>query len=289
MEQQEQSRWEYVPGLLDLMEQGIGAQDLAGREFIAPQVRSVSHAAEQLLPAERSRLERIWDWLKGFRRESTLCERHPIWVPIAEIWAAPSGSAEFAYKVDSQQESQAEMTVFSLAGFGGGSRRQLTTAVRISASSSGAAYDIRAFLTVHRYANQNTGEEMYSVNVDCTGEFGEYRSHDVEIGEHPLYGSPTDVSQLRDAGYTVSRIERCAGRSGNTEVTLRDETLRSWKFSVSPGLPMLHTSLKLGATCQRTKAFESKFVLPGGHDYAFCAARGEAPIVPLCVPLAAQE
>lgn len=279
------SKWEYVPGLLELMEEGLGPEDLGSRDFVAPQVRGIGFGAKDLSP-ERSQLERIWDWLRGFRRGSTLCERDPIWVPIAHVWAAPGGRAEFTYGIAAERELRAEITVFPVAGLGGASRRNLTSAVRLDAAESGAAYDTRAYLTVYHYTKQATGESLYRVDVDCAGEFGEFRSYDLDPRNHPFAATAPSQSQLRDGGYVIIRLERCGERTQSTDLTLREETLRIWKFDVSSKIPGIDLPFKLGATCQHTRAFETKFTLPGGRDYAFCAARGEAPVVPLCIALA---
>jgi len=85
-DQHEKEQWEYIPGLLQLMEEGVTLEDLATRPFVAPQVRGTGLATPEteLDPAQNRRLARMWDWLRGFRRDATLCERAPIWVPIAQ-------------------------------------------------------------------------------------------------------------------------------------------------------------------------------------------------------------
>jgi hypothetical protein len=88
VEQREDNAWEYVPGLLELVEEGAGAEDLGDRQFVGPQVRSLPTDPATMTPAERSRLERLLDWLRGYRREGTFVERSPIWVPVAEVWPA---------------------------------------------------------------------------------------------------------------------------------------------------------------------------------------------------------
>jgi hypothetical protein len=278
--------WEYLPGLLELVEQGLEPADLASRNFVAPQVRGTGLAGSDLTAGERSRLDRIWNWLRGFRRDSTLCEREPIWVPLASIWAAPQGKAELTYTSAAERELRAEITVFSTAGIGGASKRKLSSAVKLAAGPAGAAYETRAFLTVYKYTKASTNETLHRVDVDCAGEVGEFRSRDLAFDQHPFAkGVPTEA-RLREDGYIVSRLERCSGRSDSTDVTLKDETVGSWKFDVSLKLPAITAPFKLGATCQNTKSFETRFTLPGGHDYAFCAERGERPLVPLCVALA---
>jgi hypothetical protein len=279
--------WEYVPGLLELIDEGLEPGDLATREFVAPQVRSSGLAGKDLTPAEVSRLERVWNWLRGFRRDGTLIEREPIWVPLARVWAAPQGKAEFTYTSAAETERRAEITVFSAAGLGGASKRKLSSAVKLSAAQSGAAYDTRASLTVHKYVKAATGEVIYRVDVDCNGEVGEFRSRDLPSSEHPFAKAAPTEAELRQQGFVVSRLERCADRSESTDVTLKDETIGSWKFDIASKIPAIPLPFKLGATCQNTKAFETKFTLPGGHDYAFCAAKGERPLAPMCVTLAA--
>jgi hypothetical protein len=269
-----------------LVEQGLEPVDLASRDFIAPQVRSTGLAGRDLTPVELSRLERVWNWLRGFRRDATLCEREPIWVPLAEIWAAPPGKAEFTYTSSHQQELRAEITVFSAAGLGGASKQKLSSAVKLTAGQSGVAYDTRAFLTVYKYTQASTSEVLHRVDVDCAGEVGEFRSRNLSPNQHPFAKRTPTEAQLRKGGYVVSRLERCADRGESTDVTLKDETIGSWKFEVASSIASIPLPFKLGATCENTTSFETKFTLPGGHDYAFCTERGERPLVPLCVALA---
>jgi hypothetical protein len=40
-EQREENAWEYVPGLLELVDEDIGVEDLGDRPFVVPQVRSM--------------------------------------------------------------------------------------------------------------------------------------------------------------------------------------------------------------------------------------------------------
>jgi hypothetical protein len=278
--------WQYIPGLLELVEQGVDPDDLASREFVSPQFRSAGIAGESATPLERSKLERMWNWLRGFRRDATLCERAPIWAPLVEVWAAPQGKAEFTYTSATEQELRAEITVFSAAGLGGASKRKLSSAVKLTAGSSGVAYDTRAFMSVYRYTKASTGEVLHRVDVDCAGEVGEFQSRDLAPERHPFAAGVPTEAQLRATDYLVSRFERCSERSESTDVTLRDETIASWKFEVASTIPSIALPFKLGVTCQNTRSFEGKFSLPGGRDYAFCAKRGERPLVPLCVALA---
>jgi hypothetical protein len=278
--------WQYIPGLLELVEQGVEPDDLATREFVSPQFRSAGIADGSPTQLERSKLERMWNWLRGFRRDATLCERAPIWAPLVEVWAAPQGKAEFTYAIATEQELRAEITVFSAAGLGGASKRRLFSAVKLTAGSSGVAYDTRAFISVHRYTRASTGEVLHRVDVDCAGGVDEFQPRDLAPERHPFAaGAPTEA-QLRATDYLVSRLERCSERCESTEVKLEDETIASWKFEVASTIPSIALPFKLGVMCQNTRSFEGKFWLPGGCDYAFCAKRGERPLVPLCIALA---
>lgn len=278
--------WQYVPGLLELVDQGVEPDDLASRDFVSPQFRSAGIAGESATPFERSKLERMWNWLRGFRRDATLCERMPIWVPVVQVWAAPQSTAEFTYTSATEQELRAEITVFSAAGLGGASKRKLSSTVKLTAGSTGVAYDTRAFISVYRYTNASTGEVLHRVDVDCAGEAGEFQSRDLVSELHPFAeGAPTEA-KLRATDHLVTRLERCSDRSESTDVTIRDEAIASWKFEIASTIPSIVLPFKLGVTCQNTRSFESKFSLPGGRDYAFCAKRGEQPLVPLCVALA---
>ena len=285
--EREANAWEYVPGLLELADEGLEPSDLSEREFVAPQVRSGGATRGELTPEERTRLERMWDWLRGYRRAETLVERQPAWAPIAEIWPAPGGTAEFSYTTAAERELQAELSVVAVGGFGGASRRTLTSAVRLKAAEAGLSYETRVFVTVHRYVQKSTGQVLHRIDVDTGGETGEFRPRDVDRAGHPFDGRALTLDELRAAERVVVHIERCADRKGDTERSLGDESLRSWQFSVGvdalPGAPVT-----LGASCRRTRAFETKFTLPGGRDYAFCTPKGQAPVVPLCVALAAE-
>lgn len=278
--------WQYIPGLLELVDQGVEPDDLAARDFVSPQFRSAAIAGQSATLVERSKLERMWNWLRGFRRDALLCERMPIWVPVVQVWAAPQSTAEFTYTSATERELHAEITVFSAAGLGGASKRKLSSTVKLIARSSGVAYDTRAFITVYRYTNASTSEVLHRVDVDCAGETGEFQSRDLALEWHPFAASAPTEEELRAAGYLVTRLERCSEHSESTDVTIRDEATASWKFEVASTIPSIVLPFKLGVTCQNTRSFESKFSLPGGRDYAFCAKRGEQPLVPLCVALA---
>jgi hypothetical protein len=285
--EREANAWEYVPGLLELADEGLEPSDLSGREFVAPQVRSGGAMGGELTPEERTRLERMWDWLRGFRRAETLVERLPAWAPIAEVWPAPGGAAEFSYSTAAERELQAELSVVAVGGFGGASRRTLTSAVRLEAGEAGLSYETRVFVTVHRYEQKSTGQALHRIDVDTGGETGEFRPRDLPLAEHPFDGRSPTLDELRSAGRVVVHIERCADRAGDTERRLGDESLRSWQFSLGldalPGMPVT-----LSASCRRTRAFQTTFTLPGGRDYAFCTPIGQAPVVPLCVALAVE-
>jgi hypothetical protein len=289
IERIEHTQWEYLPGLLDLMEEGLEPDEVATREFIAPQLRGPGPTTGDLDPVKRRRLDQVWTWLRGFRLDGAVPpERVSVWVPIAQVWPAPGGSVEFAYETTAERQLQAEITVCSVAGLGGGSRRTLGTAVRLTGGPAGVAYETRAFLLVRRYVHSD-GRTLDRVDVDCSNQMGEFRPRDLAPQTHPLPDGTSSLSRLRGAGYVVNRIERCSARHENTELRVREESLRSWRFQPRLELPMItSSSLTLGVTCQRTRGFETTFVLPGGHDYAFCARGGEVPVVPVCVLLIAE-
>jgi len=282
----EEARWETIPGLLQLVEAGASVDDLAEREFVAPSVRGVGVAGSDLTPKERGQVDRLWDWLKGFRRAEMLIERMPIWVPIAEGWPVPGGSLEFSYELSTARETSAELTVLGI-GFGGGSRRTLSSSISMTGSDAGVGYYTRAYLTVHRYQNVRNKQELLSADVDGCGEIAEDDSRDLAFDGNPLQSAPLRQNDLAKLGYTALEVKRFAQRRGPSEITAKREVLRKWKFEVGLPVPHIKDPLKLSATCERAETFDSKFTLPGGRDYALCAKTGELPVIPLCVPLAA--
>ena len=284
IERIEHTQWEYLPGLLDLMEGGLEPDEVATRDFVAPQLRGLGQTTRDLDPVKRRRLEQVWTWLRGFRLDGAVPpERVSVWVPIAQVWPAPGGTVEFAYETTAERQLQAEITVCSVAGLGGGSRRSLSTAVRLTGGSAGVAYETRAFLLVRRYVHSD-GRTLDRVDVERSSQVGEFRPRDLAPQTHPLPDGTGSLSRLRQDGNVVSRIERCSDRRGDTDIRVREVSLRSWRFQPGLELPMITSSLTLGITCQRTQGFETTFVLPGGRDYAFCARRAEMPVAPVCPP-----
>ena len=281
---QEKSTWEYVPSVMQLIEEGLEPGDLGGRKFAAPSVRGGGLVSSAPTPTQLSKLDRMWAWLKGFRKDEVVCERLPIWVPIAELWPAPGGGLEFSYETSVESGSAAEISVSAVVGFGGGSRLKLASSVELQAKGRALAYMTRAFLTIQRYRNGD-GEQMDVVDVDCKGEYAEFDQQERSPDEHPLGTSPLTVEEIRAKGFTVSRVERCAGCDTETAVKVEQESLRHWKFELMPELPLLKAPVNLAASCERARSFSTKFSLPPGRDYAFCIPSGESPVVPVCVAL----
>ncbi|MGY1609386.1 MULTISPECIES: hypothetical protein [unclassified Geodermatophilus] len=271
--------WNYVPGLLELMEAGAESpEDVADRDYAVPAVRGKVGAVAQ----------QMWDWLRGFRRGVPLCERAPAWVPLAELWAAPGSTAELTYEVVGQREHRAEISIVPAMGFGGFSRQELARDVVLPADGQGVLYETLIHLTVIPYVNDLTGEELLRVDVDEREETPQFRVRDL-VGEfRPLNGATLSVAEIRAAGYTVPQIERRADRATATSLSWSSTTMRSWSIKVKLGVPGLPSTLELGATCQRSEGFRADFELPGRHDYALCARAGEEPVVPLLFVIASE-
>ena len=286
---QHESTWEYIPGLMDLIEEGLEPGDLGDREFVAPGVRGAGLFPSEPSSAQIARLDRLWYWLRGFQKEKLLCERLPVWIPIAQLWPAPGGQIEFSYQTSVELEALAEITICSVVGFGGGSRLKLASAIRLKTKDKGLAYLTRAFLTIHRYRNRNSGEEMDISVVDCKGDYGEFDRQELDPFKHPFGFSDTTLNEIQEKGFIVSRVERCSNSDTGTVINLKQESLRSWKFELSPDLPLLKLPLSFTASCERAQSFSTAFSLPAGRDYAFCVPRGESPVVPVCVLLKQEE
>jgi hypothetical protein len=270
---QELHEWTYEPGLLDYAGEGAGANDLPEALLARSSVSRGSPKAQKLL-----------DWLRGCRLEGVLCEREPIWVPLVEAWAAPGGSFEFTYESSSELGGSAEVKVFALGGVGGASSRKVSTSVHWQAEAEGRGLDIRAFVTIRRYVLR-TGEHLDRVDVDCSGEQGEYRNHQLGMASHPFAGLTPGRADILAAKYAVTHIERCREVAGPTEFTFASATQRSWSFGPDLDIPMLQSALKLQVDLGHAKSFTTTFTLPGGQDYAFCSRIGESPVAPVCVVL----
>jgi hypothetical protein len=273
---QDQSKWNNVPGVMQLIEEGIEPDNLSNREFIAPGVRG---------PEEIEKLKAMWTWLRGFRKDQCLCERLPIWVPIALLWPAPGGTVKFSYETSVETEASAEITLCSVIGFGSGSQLKLTHSVTLNTKNKGLSYLTRAYLTIYRYRHRSSGEEMDRVDVDCKGDYAEFDRQELDPASHPFSFLPVSLSDIKDKGFTLSRVERCSHSTAETVITLGQESLRNWKFKLTPNIPLLELPLSLAISCQRAKSFSTEFSLLAGRDYAFCTQRGESPIVPICVVL----
>jgi len=283
---QQKSAWQSVPGLLQLIEEGAEPRDLAHREFTAAQIRGGGLVSSGMSPSQIGGLERLWLWLCGFRRKEVLCERLPIWVPIAQLWSAPGGQLTFTYESSTEAEASAEITVCSLVGFGGAGRLKLTSSVTLKTQGKGLAYVTRAHLTIYRYRHCDSGESMDRVDVDCSGDYGEFDSQELSPEAHPFGLGPATLPEIEGRGLVVTRIERRSNSAADTMIKLGRERLRSWKFKLTPNLPLLEVPLGLAASCQRAQSFSTEFSLPSGQDYAFCVPKGESPVVPVCVALA---
>jgi hypothetical protein len=282
---QDKSTWEYVPGIMQLVEDGVEPHNLGGVEFVAPSVRGGGLISPGASPGQIGRLERLWNWLRGFRKEKLLCERLPIWMPIAQLWPAPDGQLEFSYQTSVEAEAIAEITLYSVVGFGGGGRLKLASSITLKTQGKGIAYLTRAFLTIHRYRHRSTGEEIDRVDVDCAGDYGEFDRQELAPESRPFGASPASLDEIREQEFIVSRVERCSNSNTETVIKLEQESLRNWKFELSPDLPLLKLPLSLAASCERARSFTTEFSLPAGRDYAFCASRGESPVAPVCVVL----
>jgi hypothetical protein len=267
------AEWQFIPGILQLVEEGIQAEDLANYPYATPRVRGPG------------RLEQVWSWLRGFRSEAALCERLPIWVPLVSLWPPPSGDVKFNYERSASTGGGAEITVLSAVGFGGGSQLKLTDAVQVTAQDQGLTYLTRAFLTIIRYRHQESGETMDRVDVDCSGSYAEFKHQELSPLDYPFYETAPSISQIEQSGYSILRVEYCSRNLSKTAVSFGRESLRSWKAKLGPSIPQLSLQLTLEITCERAEAFEAEFSLPPGQDYAFCVPKGESPLVPLCVPI----
>ncbi|NAZ75455.1 hypothetical protein GTQ99_08470 [Kineococcus sp. T13] len=267
------SRWAGLPGVFELLERGVGADEAVEAGVFLPQVRG-GHV-------DAARLQRLWDWLRGFQLQSVLCERLPIWVPVVSVWVPEGASAELTYSRGTGRERNAEITVFAVAGFGGASRRELTREIQVEIHP-GLRYETRAYLTVRRYAN-HFDEQVDRVEVDCSGEVGEFQYVDLPLAQHPFSGGVADLDDLTRAGWALSSIERSANRTDPVTVTHSSTSVRSWKVGLTQEIPGLSAPIKLGVSAQATDAFQTAYTLPGGRDYAFCAPSGELPIAPVCV------
>jgi hypothetical protein len=187
--------WEYLPGLLELMEDGAETpDDLTGISYAGPGARRGGGSVPR----------RLWDWLRGFRRDGILCEQVPTWVTLAAIQPAPDGTAELNYEVSRAGERTAEIAIVPAIGFGGMSRHELTRAITVPAGPNGVAYETRVWITVIRYGNERTGESLLRVDVAAGGQPPEYNVRDL-AGEGAA--TPVSADELRSSGYTVLQIE----------------------------------------------------------------------------------
>jgi hypothetical protein len=177
------------------------------------------------------------------------------------------------------------LSVVAIGGFGGASRRALTSAVQLDAEGDGVGYDTLVHVSVHRYVHSVSGKRIHRVDVDTGGDAGEFRARDLALGDHPAGAGPQLLGELRER-YDVVHIERSAGHQGSTERKFGNQSLRSWQVSVGADALLPTVPIKLTATCQKARAFETTFALPGGHDYAFCVPQRQSPVVPMCVTLA---
>ncbi len=272
---EEQEPWRYEPGILELLDKGVDVDELP---------ESALHGG----PATTRggfRLKAVKDWLLGFRPDALLCERAPIWVPIAEVWPVRGGEVAFSYETRRESGSSAELRVFAVAGWGGTSTRTVTKAVEWSTDRRGRALQVRGYVTVRRYSNARTGEHLDRVDIDCAGEYGDYRNVDLPESARPFADPEPDRAQIIAAGYVVTEIQRCREVAASTRIVQKSEQSRRWSFDVGLDIPELSSALKFGAICDKASAFAASFELPGGRDYAFCAPVGHVPVVPLCVSL----
>jgi hypothetical protein len=270
---EEPEEWAYEQGLFEFLEQGADAGDLPD-----------SLIARTAASRGSTKLQQVLDWLRGSRLEDVLCERQPIWVPLVEAWAPPGGTFEFSYRASSDRSAAAEVNVFALGGLGGSSSRQVTREIGWPPQSEGRALYIRSFITIRRYV-LTTGEQLDRVDVDCSGETGDYRHVQLPASTHPFAAATPTKGDLTAAGYATSDIQWCHDVDGPTIYTPGTTAVHNWTFGPELGIPALQTSLKLHVGVARAESFTTSFTLPGGSDYAFCAPFGESPVAPICVSL----
>lgn len=272
---EENGRWRNDPGILELIEAGAPLEEI-GRQPLPSQ--ATTRGARSL--------EDLVQWLKGFRADQIICVRKPIWVPLIKAWPAPGGTFDFSYKRSETEGRSAEVRVVAVGGWGGGSSRSVEKEIRWSDLGGGRSLSIRAFVTVSRYLNRRTGEQLDRVDIDCSDELGEYKYVDLPESDRPFTGLSPSLTDIRKRRYTVTDIQRCNMVRAPAEISITSKEHCQWSFGPELDVSLLQSSLKLQVSSQRSTSFSTTFSLPGGHDYAFCSPLGEAPVVPVCVSIA---
>ena len=274
--------WTSLPGLLDLVERQVDPHAIGSGEFVVPA------AMRSRLRGNGGILDDAITWLRGYRRDRLLCERRPEWMPLAELWPAPGGKATLKYVAAQSHEANAELTIVTERGFGGGSKTTLTRSIEVPTEDVGFQYRVRVYLTIWRYVHAAGGEPFDRIDVDCDGEPFDVDRVDLPPDRFPVGDRTTTLDELRRGGFEQHGFFRASG-SASIGMDTYGESVQAehqWGFELTlPGLDLIQSTLKLAAHTNRSESFEASFQLPRGHDYVFFHRIGEAPIVPLCARL----
>ena len=271
--------WNYQEGLLELLEDGAGLQDIEQRLLDGElQVPGRSRAG-----LGRSKLDELIKWLQGFRKERVVYENEKVYLPVIELWAPPGGKASVAYAVGREDSSSAELGLFGLAGFGGSSKREITDSFEFDAGPPGTCFSIGVLMTVTHYVNRSGKGQSFD-RIDIKGIEGgiDSRQSSLSPAEFFLPGQEIPEADLLPDNYSDISYRRLSAvtHEGISSYTHKVEDSCEWSFDLS--LPLLKDKVRLGAKTSRSSSFDVKFECPNGHDYAFFGRFGEKRAVPYC-------
>jgi len=272
--------WTSEPGLLDLIEQGASLDDLRRSEF------TNSLAIRSDLGA--GMFDNLVNWLRGYRRDRNLFERQPAWMPLAELWPPPGGTANFKYTSSDTVEGAAELSVFA-SKLGSSSKTLLGDAIQTPTSGQPHQLCVRVFLTGWRYVSLSDGQPFDRIDVNCEGALKETDTRPAPTEGFAEASLALSLNELLARGYDrVDGPHRIADLSGNGTSTKEFEGQSTNEWGCEFGLPaldLIQSNIKLRAKTVRSTAFKATFQLPVGHEYVFVQRKGERPIVPLCYRL----
>lgn len=277
--------WHYIPGLMQLIEEGVDPKQFVEHEVFLP--RAVRGGTKTGID-QMGYMDRLVKWLRGYRKDRLICERKPAWIPLAELWPPPEGEAEFTYETSQESEATAELSVFSIAGFGGASKRSITDSITMRAQECGRVYLVRVYLTIYRYVHKDNKSSFDCVDVDCSDASMEVKFEDLTPVSFPFPQRKIKTTDLDPQKFTVRKIIHTSSTKTSSLDTYAPEikTTNSWSCEIKlPDISIIDETIKLGMETSRSQAFKVEFKLPRGNSYVFFSRLGEEPIVPLCANL----
>ncbi|TDG02545.1 hypothetical protein E1N52_39190 [Paraburkholderia guartelaensis] len=268
--------WSESKGWLDLVGAAGNSDDLASMVRQSNLVDTFGNSTRSLTDLAGV-ANKVFDFLKGYRYETTLLDDAPVFLPLVEVWSASGGKIRVVHK--RSKNASADLTFAWGVKFGSSSRLTLEEMESFEAPAKdqyGVILEAGARISVRRYVHASRAP-IDRVDIKPPAGIARRRTRSLGTHQHPCLGTEVTQEQIEDQGYEILEQHEAPVR-----IERAMEVSQRW----SPGLsvPVLKTMFEMEAQIEQADSMKYEISLPGGATYALCR-RIAGPDFPVCVRL----